>query len=82
MTARLGRCVTPYNVTYVTCVKNNWGKQVLKKVDDILKRYIPTPAHRAGTLRWYQPAEQIELAKYYQRILVDPLRAEKPSRNP
>jgi len=39
-------------------------------------------AHRAATLRWYQPAEQIELAKYFQRILVDPLRAEQPPRNP
>lgn len=69
--------ITPYNVTYVTCVKNEWGKRVIEKVDDILKRYIPTPAHREATLRWYQPAEQIELAKYYQRILVEPLRAEK-----
>jgi hypothetical protein len=40
----------------VTCVKNDWGKRVIKKVDDILKHYIPTPAHRAATLRWYQPA--------------------------
>ena len=74
--------ITPYNITYVTCVKNEWGKRVLKKVDDILKRYIPTPAHRDATLRWYQPVEQIELAKYYQRILVEPLRAEKPPRKP
>jgi len=74
--------ITPYNVTYVTCVKNEWGKRVLKKVDEILKRYIPTSAHREATLRWYRPAEQAELAKYYQRILVDPLRAEKPPRKP
>ncbi len=74
--------ITPYNVTYVTCVKNEWGKRVLKKVDEILKHYIPTPAHREATLRWYRSAEQAELAKYYQRILVDPLRAEKPPRKP
>ncbi len=74
--------ITPYNVTYVTCVKNEWGKRVIKKVDDILKRYIPTPAHREATLRWYRPAEQIELAKYYQRILAEPLRTEKPPRKP
>ena len=52
------------------------------QVDEILKHYIPTPAHREATLRWYRPAEQAELAKYYQRILVDPLRAEKPPRKP
>ena len=74
--------ITPYNVTYVTCVKNEWGKRIIKKVDDILKRYIHTPAHREATLRWYQSAEQSELAKYYQRILVEPLRAEKPPRKP
>jgi len=51
--------ITPYNVTYVTCVKNEWGKQIVQKVNDILKRYIPTPAHREATLRWYRPAEQI-----------------------
>jgi len=74
--------ITPYNVTYVTCVKNEWGKQVVKKVDDILKHYIATPAHREATLRWYLPAEQIELAKYYQRILMEPLRAERPLKKP
>jgi uncharacterized protein (TIGR02285 family) len=74
--------ITPYNVTYVTCVKNEWGKRVIQKVDDILKRYIPTPAHREATLRWYRLAEQIELAKYYQRMLVGPLRAETPPRKP
>ena len=74
--------ITPYNVTYVTCVKNEWGKRVIKRVDDILKRHIPTPAHREATLRWYRSAEQTELAKYYQRILVEPLRAEKSPMKP
>lgn len=74
--------VTPYNVTYVACVKNDWGRKIVDRVNAILKRRILARAHRDATLRWHEPAEQAELAKHYQRILVDPLPPEKHSGRP
>lgn len=61
-----------YNVTHVTCVKNDWGKRVIERVDEILKRHIATAAHRNAVLRWYRPDEQSELSKHYWQILVAP----------
>lgn len=63
----------PYNITYVTCVRNPWGQQVIARVNEVLRHYIPTPAYRAATLRWYQPEELGPLSKYFDKLLVDPL---------
>jgi uncharacterized protein (TIGR02285 family) len=71
-----------YNITYVTCVRNPWGKRVIERVDDVLKSYIPTPVHRAATLRWYQPADQRKLSGYFDTLLVDPMRPSRETARP
>lgn len=63
----------PYNISYVTCVRTPWGQRVIGRADEILRHYIPTPAYRAATLRWYQPEDQRILSTFFDRVLVDPL---------
>ncbi|MFA6119872.1 MAG: TIGR02285 family protein [Sideroxydans sp.] len=72
----------PHNITYVTCVRNPWGQQVIGQVNDVLRHYIPTPAYRAATLRWYQPEDQRRLSKFFDRFLVDPLKQPRESFRP
>lgn len=63
----------PHNITYVTCVRNPWGQKVIGQVNEVLRRYVPTPAYRAATLRWYRPEEQRRLSKFFDSLLVEPL---------
>ena len=72
----------PYNITYVTCVRNPWGQQVIARVNDVLAHYIPTPDYRAATLRWYQPVEQGQLSKFFDKLLVDPLASTRATVRP
>lgn len=72
----------PYNITYVTCVRNPWGRQVVARINDVLRTYIPTPAYRAATLRWYQPVEQRQLSKFFDMLLVDPLTLKRETVRP
>ncbi len=55
----------PYNLTYVTCARTPWGAQVIARVNPILRHYLGTPAYRAAMLRWYQAADQAQLARYF-----------------
>jgi len=65
----------PYNVTHVTCVRNDWGRRVIERVDSLLKEHVASDAHKRATLRWYLPGEQQELEKHYKRTLLPPVSA-------
>ncbi|MDE1950136.1 MAG: TIGR02285 family protein [Burkholderiales bacterium] len=69
----------PANLTYVTCVRNAWGAAVIARVDRLLERRIASPAHRSATLRWYLPADQQTLGRFYDRLLLAPLHAPEPA---
>jgi polar amino acid transport system substrate-binding protein len=62
----------PYNITYVACVKNDFGKRVIGRVNTLIKERVASDAHKNATLRWYLPGDQQELEKYYKRILLSP----------
>lgn len=68
---------TPYNITYVVCVKNEWGREVINRVDDILKAYIPTQAHRDATLRWSSSHDKRRLVEFYQQLLLYPIQTQQ-----
>lgn len=72
----------PYNVTYVTCVRNDWGKRIIGRVNQILKYYVPTRTHRVVTLRWYQPEDQRRLSKYFDEILIGTSKPGRELNNP
>lgn len=62
----------PFNITYVACVRNAFGKQVIGRVNTLLLKQLAGKDHRNATLRWYTPGEQQELEQYYRRILLPP----------
>ena len=64
------------NVTYVTCVRNGWGKAVIESVNPIVSQRVLSPEHRAATLRWYTPKQRAALEQIYDNLLVRPLNAQ------
>ena len=64
------------NITYVTCVRNAWGKAVIERVNPIVRQRVLSPEHRAATLRWYTPKQRAALEQIYDNLLVRPLAAQ------
>ena len=61
----------PYNITYVTCVRNAWGLRVIGRVNQTLRRITATPDYRAAMLRWYRPADQKQLSRFLPMLSPD-----------
>lgn len=59
-----------YNITYVTCVKNAWGRKIIDRVNDILVEYLRTKRHREATLRWHNTTDRQQLSEIFDEILI------------
>ncbi|MES2016988.1 MAG: TIGR02285 family protein [Pseudomonadota bacterium] len=63
--------VQPYIYTHVACTRNAWGKAVIKQVDALLERELPTPAYRKFSERWYNADDQARVRRFYPQMLKD-----------
>ncbi|MBF0398920.1 MAG: transporter substrate-binding domain-containing protein [Desulfobacterales bacterium] len=52
-------------VTCISCTKNEWGKNIISRVNEILIREIPTKRYQDIVLMWSNKKEEDELIKYY-----------------
>lgn len=63
--------IQPYIYTHVACTRNAWGKAVIRQVDAVLERELPTPEFRKFSERWYNPDDQARVRKFYPQMLKD-----------
>lgn len=60
--------VPPYIVTHVACTRSEWGERVVARVDRILREQRNRPEYRQLSERWYSPADQGLIRRYYPRL--------------
>lgn len=60
--------VPPYIVTHVACTRSEWGERVVARVDRILREQRNHPEYRQLSERWYSPADQQLIRRYYPRL--------------
>jgi uncharacterized protein (TIGR02285 family) len=58
-----------YTVSHVVCPKTGWGKQVIQKVDIILKQGRPTHHYRSFMERWVDEGRIKEFREVYKEFI-------------
>jgi len=58
-----------YTVSHVVCPKNNWGKQLIEKVNVILKQGRPTNQYRSFIEGWVDESKRKEFQEVYKNFL-------------
>lgn len=61
----------PFYIGHVVCTKNEWGKQVIEKVNRILKRERNTKAYRHVVERWVGKYQLKLLRAYYRQLIAE-----------
>lgn len=59
---------TPYLLVYFACPKNDWGKQMIAKINKILIEESKNSDFLEFRLRWYDESSRTYLKKVYQEI--------------
>lgn len=57
--------VNTYNQTYTACSKNEWGRQIIKKINQALVELRPTPEYRQLYLDWLGKNQIPHYKKHY-----------------
>lgn len=63
-----------YIVGHVACTGNEWGKQVIRDINDVLAGIVPTAEYRDLFLPWINEALQPEFLERYEALLAVPAR--------
>ena len=57
-----------YSMGQVACPKNEWGKQVITRVNQVLSQLKPTQEYKAAMTRWWQEsAQDPNFVTFYQQ---------------
>lgn len=59
----------PYIFTHVACTGNAWGRAVIDKINAIMLMERAQPDYRKYSERWYPPADQDKIRRYYPNML-------------
>ncbi len=62
-----------YLVLYVVCPKNDWGKAMVSKINNILRKEIPTKRYFDIFKPLYDNTTQDEFKKQYEKLLIKPI---------
>lgn len=62
-----------YLVLYIVCPKNEWGKRMIDKINEILRKEIPTQRYFDSFKPFYDEITQDEFKEQYQKFLLTPL---------
>ncbi len=62
-----------YLVLYIVCPKNEWGKRMIDKINEILRKEIPTQRYFDSFKPFYDEITQDEFKEQYQKLLLTPL---------
>lgn len=62
--------IAPFYYVYIACPKNEWGKTIINKVDDILRKLRPTDAFRKELTRMFTKDQLETVNVYYDRHLL------------
>jgi hypothetical protein len=62
-----------YIVAGVACTKNAWGKTIIYKINDILRKELPQNYWRAFVERWLDQNAISDYRNAYEKILLYPL---------
>ena len=55
-------------VGHVACPKNEWGKTVIDRVNQVLLKGRTTPEYMEGLLRWYGGSDRETIKRIYKKI--------------
>lgn len=65
-----------YAVGHVACPKNQWGEQVIQRVNGALKQLISTEPYKNAMTRWWEEERGKQSFKqFYQQQLVEPVKS-------
>lgn len=60
----------PFTISYVACTNNAWGQAIIKRVDQILSKYMTEPAYLAVLQRWSDDKNGDIVARLYNEHLL------------
>ncbi|OKY24892.1 hypothetical protein [Thalassotalea sp. PP2-459] len=60
-----------YLPVHFACSDNDWGKQVIHRINQLLSQEAKQPNYLAPRLRWYEGEEKIRLTQYYHAHYLD-----------
>lgn len=72
MTLTIAENQTSYEgwLSYVVCPKNEWGAQVIAKIDEVLIKQRPTDAYREAYERWLDESSLAGYRKLYNNVFL------------
>jgi len=59
-----------YLLGYVACTKNEWGKQMIEKVNTVLRQERPTEQYKSFFERWLDERSFVQFRKDYESIFL------------
>ena len=59
----------PYILTHVACTRSDWGERIINRVNRVLHEQRDRPEYRQLSERWYSPADQLLIRRYYPRLI-------------
>jgi len=62
--------LSPFYYVYIACPKNEWGKAVIKKVNEVLKRLIPKEEFRIELMQMYGKEQHKKVNGFYNSHLL------------
>lgn len=57
-------------LSYVACSKNEWGKEVIEKINRILLEQRPTDAYRGSYERWLDDSSLEPYRQLYKKVFL------------
>jgi polar amino acid transport system substrate-binding protein len=60
----------PVLVAHVFCTKNEWGRQMIQKINQIIRRERASPAYIEFMERWYDDRSRRIIRKYYNENFI------------
>lgn len=62
-----------YLVLYIVCPKNEWGKMMIDKINEILRKEIPTQRYFDCFKPFYDQIDKNEVRMQYEKLLLTPI---------